>query len=160
MKTLLFNKLRLTFFSLIFLLNNYLYSDSKADSLDFKTLPLGEIGVSPLNSFKSRNGTSLGYRNFPSKIKTNLVLILIHGSASHSSYSQSLASKIAKNGKANVYTPDLRGHGFSPERRGDIDYISQLEDDLHDFISFIKKSKPNSKIVLGGHSSGGGFALR
>jgi non-heme chloroperoxidase len=30
-----------------------------------------------------------------------------------------------------VYAPDLRGHGSSG-RRGDIDYIGQLDDDLVD----------------------------
>jgi len=62
---------------------------------------------------------------------------------------------------ANVYAPDLRGHGPSPKRRGDIDYIGQLEDDLADLIAHIKKSAPkDARIMVGGHSSGGGLALR
>ena len=61
---------------------------------------------------------------------------------------------------AQVYTPDLRGHGINPIKRGDINYINQLEDDLADFVSIIKKKHPNSTLIIGGHSSGGGLAIR
>lgn len=149
------------FFCISFILSHPVCQALENKTIDFKTLSQGgKTDFSSLKYFKSRKGTQLGYRNYPSSQETHGVLILIHGSAGHSSYFESLASRISATGKANVYTPDLRGHGFSPKRRGDIDYIGQLEDDLHDFISFIKKSKPHSKIVLGGHSSGGGFALR
>lgn len=58
-----------------------------------------------------------------------------------------------------VYLPDLRGHGESPERRGDVDYIGQLQDDLHDLVKEQRK-KDRLPIILGGHSSGGGLAAR
>jgi pimeloyl-ACP methyl ester carboxylesterase len=58
-----------------------------------------------------------------------------------------------------AYAPDIRGQGLSG-RRGDIDYIGQQEDDLADLIALIRKRFPNAKLVLAGHSSGGGFALR
>jgi non-heme chloroperoxidase len=51
-------------------------------------------------------------------------------------------------------------HGKNPKRRGDIAYINQLEDDLADFISIIKQKHTSSKIILGGHSSGGGLVTR
>ncbi len=89
-----------------------------------------------------------------------MVLILIHGSGWHSRYFYRLASHIASVNAAHVYTPDLRGHGEVPQRRGDIDYIDQLEDDLADFVSLIRKEHPTAKLVVGGHSSGGGLALR
>jgi len=45
-------------------------------------------------------------------------------------------------------------------KRGDIKYINQLEDDINDLVLFIKKKHPTSKIIIGGHSSGGGLAVR
>lgn len=54
---------------------------------------------------------------------------------------------------AHVYTPDLRGHGIAPAKRGDIDYIKQYEDDLADLIKLTKTKHPNSKLIMGGHSS-------
>jgi alpha-beta hydrolase superfamily lysophospholipase len=35
-----------------------------------------------------------------------------------------------------------------------------LEDDLADFITMIRKDNPNRLLIVGGHSSGGGLALR
>jgi pimeloyl-ACP methyl ester carboxylesterase len=59
---------------------------------------------------------------------------------------------------ATVMAPDLRGHGAKPQRRGDVDYIGQLEDDLADLIA--AKAKPGQKVILLGHSSGGGLVVR
>jgi len=70
------------------------------------------------------------------------------------------AEFISEEGLAHVYTPDLRGHGTSPARRGDIDYINQFEDDLADLIEVVREAHPNATILLGGHSSGGGLVVR
>lgn len=46
-------------------------------------------------------------------------------------------------------------------RRGDIDYIDQLEDDLADLIGHIRAiSRKSAAVIVGGHSSGGGLAFR
>ncbi|WP_232784154.1 alpha/beta hydrolase [Moritella sp. Urea-trap-13] len=98
------------------------------------------------------------YRHYPSQ--SNIVLILLHGSGWHSQYFLPLAESISAGGLAEVYTPDLRGHGPTPERRGDVEHIDQLEDDLADLIAHIRKVRPNAKLIVGGHSSGGGLAIR
>jgi pimeloyl-ACP methyl ester carboxylesterase len=46
----------------------------------------------------------------------------------------------------------------TPQRRGDIDYINQFEDDLADLIKATEQ--PNQKVVMLGHSSGGGLVVR
>jgi len=38
--------------------------------------------------------------------------------------------------------------------------MGQLEDDLEDLIRDVRTQYPQEKIIVGGHSSGGGFALR
>ncbi len=93
-------------------------------------------------------------------MNTTLEFFLLHGSGWHSQQFVSMASFIAEQGIAHVVTPDLRGHGFTPAKRGDIDYIGQFEDDLADLINLIKKERPSNKIIVGGHSSGGGLAVR
>jgi pimeloyl-ACP methyl ester carboxylesterase len=60
--------------------------------------------------------------------------------------------------KADVIVPDLRGHGTAPGRRGDVDYIGQLEDDLADMIAAV--AKPEQPVIIAGHSSGGGLVVR
>jgi pimeloyl-ACP methyl ester carboxylesterase len=53
----------------------------------------------------------------------------------------------------------VRGQGLSG-RRGDVDYIGQPDDDLADLIAVVRRSYPDAKLVLVGHSAGGGFVLR
>src|SRR5262249_39804521 len=89
---------------------------------------------------------------------TDRIAILIHGSSGSSSSGHALARALAAKG-ITTYAPDLRGHGASGTR-GDIGYIGQLEDDLEDLVAEVRKAHPNAPLVLIGHSSGGGFALR
>ena len=109
-------------------------------------------------SFTARDGTQLAYRHYPADSDT--IVILLHGAGWHSRYFLPLAKFISSEGLAQIYTPDLRGHGLTPKRRGDVDYIGQFEDDLADLIAVIQKDNPNSMLVMGGHSSGGGLAIR
>jgi non-heme chloroperoxidase len=118
---------------------------------DYKNLP-------PLQTFAARDGIKLAYRHYPAQ--SSKVIILVHGSGWHSQYYLPLAEAISSEGIAQVYTPDLRGHGPNPERRGDVNYIDQLEDDLADLITIIRKDIPNAMLIIGGHSSGGGLVIR
>lgn len=119
--------------------------------IDYRDLP-------PLETFEALDGTTLDYRYYPSD--SDKTLILLHGSGWHSRYFLPLARALAASGAARVYTPDLRGHGRSPVRRGDIDYPDQLVDDLADLLALIHRRHPRTEVVVAGHSSGGGLALR
>lgn len=110
------------------------------------------------NWVKLRDDKNLFCRIYDSESKA--VMILIHGSGSESRYLSSLADSLAKAKIATVLTPDLRGHGKSEGKRGDIDYMGQLEDDIEDIIEYSRKNLGAQKIILAGHSSGGGFVLR
>lgn len=108
--------------------------------------------------FRARDGSERLYRRYGHGAP--LDLLLIHGSSASSDYLSLLAAAVADAGAANVYTPDLRGHGAAPERRGDIDTIDQLEDDLADLVEVARRENPRGKLVIGGHSSGAGLAIR
>ncbi len=54
----------------------------------------------------------------------------------------------------------MRGHGPASHKRGDVTYIGQLEDDIVDFIEMLRKKDTIDTLVIGGHSSGGGLAIR
>jgi len=109
-------------------------------------------------TYPTRSGGSLPVRHYASEASD--VFVLIHGSGYHSRYLAPLAERLAGVGAAHVYTPDLRGHGVDPERRGDIDYVDQLEDDLVDLVGWVRERHAGGRIFVGGHSSGGGLALR
>jgi non-heme chloroperoxidase len=101
--------------------------------LDFGALPPADRDARATQSYIARDGVSLPLRIYDSAAPANL--ILLHGSSAHGLYLSRLAVAIADAGVANVYTPDLRGHGAAPLRRGDIDYVDQLEDDLVDLMA-------------------------
>ena len=132
--------------------------DQARRGLIFNELRFDYSSLPNLQSFTARDGTRLSYRHYPAH--SNKIIILLHGSGWHSRYFLPLAQFISSEGLAQVYTPDLRGHGSAPARRGDVDYIGQLEDDLADLIAMIQKEYPNALLILGGHSSGGGLAVR
>ncbi|WP_286340005.1 alpha/beta fold hydrolase [Ferrimonas sp. YFM] len=133
-------------------------TDSEAETLHFDELRLDYGGLPQLQHYNARDGSSLSYRHYPAD--SDLVLVLLHGSGWHSRYLYPMARHLSDSGTAQVVTPDLRGHGERPKRRGDIDYVDQLEDDLADLLAEIRTRQPEARIVLGGHSSGGGLAIR
>lgn len=135
---------------------------SSADSsgIVFGELNFDYSDLPGLQNYTASDKTDLSYRYYPADPDPDKVVILLHGSGYHSRYLLPLARFISSHDLAHVYTPDLRGHGKSPARRGDIDYINQLEDDFADFATFLRKKHPDADFILGGHSSGGGLAVR
>jgi len=117
-------------------------------------------GVEPamLEPYPTRDGGTRFLRRYPAPVPSTLVLI--HGSGYHSAYLAGIGRALASAGITEVITPDLRGHGYSPERRGDIDSQGQLVGDLVDLITWLREARPREPLILGGHSSGGGLALR
>jgi alpha-beta hydrolase superfamily lysophospholipase len=110
------------------------------------------------HQFTMRDGTHLFARHFPSE--SELTILLIHGVASDSSEFDRSAKLLQEATSATIFALDLRGHGQSEGERGDVDYIGQYEDDVADVIAEIRAGAPNGRLVLAGHSMGGGIALR
>jgi alpha-beta hydrolase superfamily lysophospholipase len=109
----------------------------------------------PVQPVAMRDGFGLSVRHVPGGADAPL-LVMLHGSGWHGGQFDALAQLLAP--QAEILVPDLRGHGAHPGRRGDVDYIGQLEDDLADLIAAYRK--PGQKVLLLGHSSGGGLAVR
>jgi pimeloyl-ACP methyl ester carboxylesterase len=130
------------------------------DVFDFTSLAARRAEIDPpsLRRFAARDGEQLAYRYYDSA--ADRILIFVHGSSYHGGGYHALASAISLAGAAKVVLPNLRGHYQSGRRRGDVDYIGQLEDDLADLIVFLRGEHRDGPITLGGHSSGGGLAIR
>jgi len=144
-------------YGLIFF-NDVRQPSSEQESLIFENLQTNEEALPELDEYEARDGTQLTYRYYESN--ADRVLILLHGSGYHSDYLEPLANYLSNNNIASVYTPNIRGHGANVNKRGDIDYIGQIEHDVNDLIQLVNERHPDQSIVLGGHSSGGGTAIR
>ena len=140
--------------AVVFLLYN---QASPSDTLVFTSYPKRVVHDKKMHDvyFAARDGKQLFYRFLPHGHAEQLI-VLLHGSTYHGSYLTPLAEHLQLCG--DICIPDLRGHGKSAPPAGTCSYIGQLEDDLADLIKHLQKDY--KKIVLIGHSSGGGFAIR
>lgn len=128
---------------------------AEGGGLDFSTLQGGDLPE--LRHFAARDGAELGYRRWDAGQADAPLVVAVHGSGWHGGQFATLGPALAADG-FDVVAPDLRGHGPSPERRGDVDYIGQFEDDLADLIG--QQARPGQPVVMLGHSSGGGLVIR
>lgn len=103
-----------------------------------------------------RDGTVAKVRHVSGPEGAPLV-VLVHGSGWDGGQFDGLGAELST--VADVLVPDLRGHGAAPDRRGDVDYVGQMEDDLAELIGAYKVVQ-DQHIILLGHSSGGGLVIR
>jgi alpha-beta hydrolase superfamily lysophospholipase len=125
------------------------------------TLPPGPAKCSataPAVCVAARDGTQLAVRRYPGSAP--LTIILVHGVGKDSNSVAGLAAAVRDATGAEVWTPDLRGHGASVGVRGDVAYTNQYEHNLADVIAYVRTQRPNGKLVLAGYELGGGLALR
>jgi non-heme chloroperoxidase len=125
---------------------------SMAESLK----PTGSPEFPASRQFRARDGASLQYYAYPAE--TDKVAVLVHGSAGPGTSMHALAEKLRAAG-VSAYVLDIRGHCGSG-RRGDIDYIGQIDDDLADFVAQLGPARSGESRTLVGFSAGAGFALR
>ena len=89
------------------------------------------------------------------------MLVLLHGSGTEGRYLTRLAQRLSTDAAISVVVPDLRGHGRSAlSTPGDIVYMGQLEQDLDELLAHLHEQYPEARMILGGHSSGAGLALK
>ena len=106
--------------------------------------------------FQARDGARLQYYAYAAE--PDKVAVLVHGSAGPGSSMHALAEALRAAG-VTAYVLDIRGHGGSG-RRGDIDYIGQLDDDLSDFVAELGPARSGETRTLVGFSGGAGFSIR
>lgn len=112
----------------------------------------------PVQTIAARDGTPLAHRAYlPAGTPTKLVL-MAHGSSADGRNMHRVGQALAAAGHA-AYALDIRGHGRSG-RRGDIDHVGQLDEDIADLVAALKQRHPGLPLVMVGFSSGGGFTLR
>jgi len=116
-----------------------------------------EVAHTP-QQYTMRDGETLFARQFPAESDTTI--LLVHGVTSESSAFNVSAQQLQAVSGAEVVAIDLRGHGQSGGTVGDVDYIGQYQDDVVDVITAIQTEKPNGRIILAGHSMGGGIGLQ
>jgi alpha-beta hydrolase superfamily lysophospholipase len=90
---------------------------------------------------------------------SSLSVLLLHGVASSSYTYNIMAGKLRDSLNASIYALDFRGHGLSGGTKGDVDFRNQYAHDIEDALQFMKRRAPANKILIAGHSMGGGISL-
>src|SRR5450432_3327031 len=119
-----------------------------------KQIDYGDVPAA--RKFQARDGASLQYYAYPAE--PDKIAVLIHGSAGPGTSMHALAQSLRAAG-VTAYVLDVRGHGGSG-RRGDIDYIGQLDDDVADFVAQLGPARRGETRTLVGFSGGAGFSIR
>lgn len=127
------------------------------DSKTISDLGFEQVYKNESKRFEMKDGVMLNA--FYYKSNSNTTVILLHGILSSGYVMNKTAGLIREATNAEVYALDLRGHGVSEGRPGDVDYIGQYTSDILDIIKNIKQLKPKGNIILAGHSMGGGISL-
>jgi pimeloyl-ACP methyl ester carboxylesterase len=115
------------------------------------------VAGSTARAFTMRDGVQLYARQFGSPAETEV--LMLHGVGASSDGLAPTAAAIAAAQHARVVTLDLRGHGRSGGKRWAVAYSGQYDDDVSDVLAVMRKQGVR-RIVLAGHSMGGGIALR
>ncbi len=118
-----------------------------------------EPELGPDADYLARDGRRLPLR-ISSAEASETALILLHGGSSCGDYLHAMASYLARESSTTVFVPDLRGHGYAPGPRGDVAYVEQLVDDVADLVKHVHQQRSWDRLILGGHSGGGGLALK
>lgn len=143
--------------ALILILSQWPGKIPRVESLDFsQQVDQPDQHELTRETYKARDGVELAVLHLKSNRENAPLLILLHGSSWHGQQFDNMVQNMV--GMADILVPDLRGHGVNPKRRGDVDYLGQYDDDLADLIKTY--AREGQKIVLGGHSSGGGLVVR
>ncbi len=115
--------------------------------------------------FRMRDGALLAARTLPPPVAgRGPIVVLLHGILSTGAELETTARELQATTGARVIRLDLRGHGLSAhgpaETPGDLAHIGQWEEDAADVVAALRRESPGAPIVLGGHSMGGGIAMR
>ena len=87
------------------------------------------------------------------------VILVVHGFGEHIGRYDRLATRLVREGYA-VHGFDLRGHGYAPGVRANIDHFDRYARDLAAFEALVAPLHPGKPVVLFGHSMGGVVAAR
>lgn len=96
---------------------------------------------------------NLRLKLFISNTSSSQWLILTHGLGEHALRHKYLIDLLGDT--YNICFYDLRGHGGSDGKRGEIDRFQDYIDDLHDVILYMQKDYKMQEYSLLGHSMGG-----
>lgn len=131
---------------------------SPAFSQSSSLTPQQSVAEAATRPFAMRDGVSLHARVFGDAAAS--AVVMMHGVAGDGANLSTLAARLNRETGAQVFVLDHRGHGRSGGAPFRVAHVGQYEEDAADVIAALRAQSPNRRIILAGHSMGGGVALR
>ena len=110
------------------------------------------------STWLDEDGISTFYQGWEPETSPTAIVCLIHGLGEHSSRYKYVAEKLTDSGMA-LITMDLRGHGKSAGKRGDISNEQILISEISHLLEEAGRRYPEKPCFLYGHSLGGLLVL-
>lgn len=138
----------------------FLGSTPNLPSTSFFSLAAADLSNLPeADIFVLSDGYKLTFRHYRTPQGSETAFVLVHGSAGYGAQFHTVAQALCAQHGIDVYTLDMRGHGAAATQRGHCVLDTNcLYEDLRQFLETVATRFP--KVVLGGHSAGGGLVLR
>jgi pimeloyl-ACP methyl ester carboxylesterase len=133
-------------------------SSFAADNFRFSLPDVAEYKDVSIRFITAKDNIKLAYREAGSPASP-IGLIFIPGSTMYGYYYIPLINELSKK-NCLVRVIDIRGHGDSEGARGDVQSENDLIEDLSLHIKDLALKNPHMKIIIGGHSMGGGICGR
>jgi acylglycerol lipase len=114
----------------------------------------GTGASSVTSTITTADGTPLLVRGWPPASKPWAHMLLVHGLAEHSGRYERTGGLLAEAG-IDVTAFDLRGHGGSGGRRGDVERWTDYLDDIAARLAAVRAEADTRPVVLFAHSYGG-----
>jgi acylglycerol lipase len=121
-------------------------------------MPQATLGPDREETLTAADGTSLHVSHFLPAGPARLVMVAIHGFATHAAPYAAFFRRLNQAG-VQVTAFDCRGHGKSSGRRGFVRRFSEFHDDLALVVARVRAAAPALPFVLMGHSHGGTVCL-
>lgn len=109
-------------------------------------------------TFTGHDGLELTYQLWRAEGAPKAVLPIVHGYGEHSGRYRNVVDWFVPRGYS-VYALDLRGHGHSPGKRGELRDFGDYREDVRAFLDLVRKAEPGQPVFLVGHSMGGLIVL-
>jgi alpha-beta hydrolase superfamily lysophospholipase len=115
--------------------------------------------ISEAHKLTNSHGLSLHLHAWHGTARPDKIMVVVHGMGGHGGYyANSVAPYIAP-ARVALYAPDLRGHGLSEGRRGDIENFNLFQDDVATVVRWVRQRHPGLPLFLLGESMGTPIAI-